>query len=140
MRRFERHPRGGRYGRALRAQLDLRGYPELRPCHRIGRGLRACQYRIHADDAGTRVAGTGIVFNEKTFRYAIPEDASSILPPSEDARADLLETRSSHGPFTCRLDDERVDRAIDAAGPSGMPIHFRFPSDDVPEFVQTFST
>lgn len=82
----------------------------------------------------------GIVFNERTFRYAIPEDASSILPRSEAARADLLEVRSSHGPFTCRLDDERVDRAIDAAGPSGMPIHFRFPSDDVPEFVQTFST
>lgn len=82
----------------------------------------------------------GIVFNEKTFRYAIPEDASSILPRSEDACADLLEVRSSHGPFTCRLDDERVDRAIDAAGPSGMPVRFRFPSDDVPEFVQTFST
>lgn len=82
----------------------------------------------------------GIVFNEKTFRYAIPEDASGILPCSEDARADLLEARSSHGPFTCRLDDELVDRAIDAAGPSGMPVRFRFPSDDVPEFVQTFST
>lgn len=82
----------------------------------------------------------GIVFNEKTFRYAIPEDASGILPRNEDARADLLEARSSHGPFTCRLDDEHVDRAIDAAGPSGTPIHFRFPSDDVPEFVQTFST
>lgn len=82
----------------------------------------------------------GIVFNEKTFRYAIPEDASGILPRNEDARADLLEARSSHGPFTCRLDDERVDRAIDAAGPSGMPVRFRFPSDDVPEFVQTFST
>ena len=82
----------------------------------------------------------GIVFNEKTFRYAIPEDASGILPCSEDARADLLEARSSHGPFTCRLDDELVDRAIDAAGPSGMPVRFRFPSDDVPEFVQIFST
>ena len=82
----------------------------------------------------------GIVFNEKTFRYAIPEDASDILPHSEDARADLLEARSSHGPFTCRLDDERVDRAIDAAGPSGMPVRFLFPSNNIPEFVQTFST
>lgn len=82
----------------------------------------------------------GIVFNEKTFRYAIPEDASGILPHSEDARADLLEARSSHGPFTCRLDDERVDRAIDAAGPSGMPVRFLFPSNNIPEFVQTFST
>lgn len=82
----------------------------------------------------------GIVFNEKTFRYAIPEDASGILPHSEDARADLLEARSSHGPFTCRLDDERVDRAIDAAGPSGMPVRLRFPSNNIPEFVQTFST
>lgn len=82
----------------------------------------------------------GIVFNEKTFRYAIPEDASGILPHSEDARADLLEVRSSHGPFTCRLDDERVDRAIDAAGPSGMPVRLRFPSNNIPEFVQTFST
>lgn len=82
----------------------------------------------------------GIVFNEKTFRYAIPEDASGILPHSEDARADLLEARSSHGPFTCRLDDERVDRAINAAGPSGMPVRLRFPSNNIPEFVQTFST
>ena len=82
----------------------------------------------------------GIVFNEKTFRYAIPEDASGILPHSEDARADLLEARSSHGPFTCRLDDERVDRAIDAARPSGMPVRFRFPSNNIPKFVQTFST
>lgn len=82
----------------------------------------------------------GIVFNEKAFRYAIPEDASGILPHSEDARADLLEARSSHGPFTCRLDDERVDRAIDAAGPSGMPVRFLFPSNNIPEFVQTFST
>lgn len=82
----------------------------------------------------------GIVFNEKTFRYAIPEDASGILPHSKDARADLLEARSSHGPFTCRLDDERVDRAIDAAGPSGMPVRLRFPSNNIPEFVQTFST
>lgn len=82
----------------------------------------------------------GIVFNEKTFRYAIPEDANGILPHSKDARADLLEARSSHGPFTCRLDDERVDRAIDAAGPSGMPVRLRFPSNNIPEFVQTFST
>lgn len=82
----------------------------------------------------------GIVFNEKTFRYAIPEDASGILPHSEDARADLLEARSSHGPFTCRLDDERVDRAIDAAGPSGMPVRLRFPSNNILEFVQAFST
>ncbi len=39
----------------------------------------------------------GIVFNEKTFRYAIPEDASGILPHSEDSRADLLEARQATG-------------------------------------------
>lgn len=82
----------------------------------------------------------GIVFNEKTFRYAILEDANGILPRDEDELANLLETRSSHGPCTCRLDDERVDLAIDAAGNDGLPVRYRFPDGDVPEFIQTFTT
>ena len=81
----------------------------------------------------------GIVFNEKTFRYAIIDDSNGILPANADELADLLETRSGHGPFTCRLGDEAIDMAIDAAGEHGIAVRFDFPRDDVPEFVQTFS-
>ena len=82
----------------------------------------------------------GIVFNEK------PSDT-----PSPKMRAASSHTVKTHVP-TCSkpaqatgllpadFDDERVDRAIDAAGPSGMPVRFLFPSNNIPEFVQTFST
>lgn len=81
----------------------------------------------------------GIVFNEKTFRYAILDDSNGILPADADELANLLEARSGHGPFTCRLGDEAVDMAIDAAGASGIAVRYDFPREDVPEFVRTFS-
>lgn len=82
----------------------------------------------------------GVVFNEKTFRYArFGKQASDITPRDPQALSALLEMRSSHGPFTARLDDEAVDLAIDVAGANGLPLTLAFPEHDAPEFVQTFA-
>ena len=81
----------------------------------------------------------GIVFNEKTFRYAVFDDPAGILPANRKGLSDLLQARSGHGPFTCRLGDELVDMTIDAAGEDGIAVHYNFPKDDAPEFVQTFA-
>lgn len=81
----------------------------------------------------------GVVFNEKTFRYAMFDDPNGVLPANPDELADLLETRSGHGPFTCHLHDEAVDLAIDAAGKRGISVRFDFPKEHIPEFVRTFS-
>lgn len=81
----------------------------------------------------------GVVFNEKTFRYAMFEDEGGILPTSPAVLEELLETRSGHGPFTSRLGDETVDMAIDAAGEDGIAVRYEFPPDGAPEFVQAFS-
>ncbi|OUP10038.1 FAD-binding protein [Collinsella sp. An2] len=72
----------------------------------------------------------GIVFNEKSFRYA------HTTPPISQ---ELLEMRSPYGPFTSRLPSRAVDLVIDAAGENGLPLVYDFPSHDVPEFVRTFS-
>ncbi len=73
----------------------------------------------------------GLVFNEKSFRYAQTQPPLSY---------DLLCLRSTYGPFTSRLTSRAVDFAIDAAGPEGLPLTYQFPTQDVPEFVRTFST
>ncbi len=73
----------------------------------------------------------GIVFNEKSFRYA----RTTPQIPRE-----LLEARSPYGPFTSRLASRAVDLAVDAAGPEGLPLRYEFPREDVPEFVQTFTS
>lgn len=77
-----------------------------------------------------------LVFNEKTWRY-VHFDA----PVDIDAAAlpELLEMRSGYGPFTSRLASRAIDLAIDQAGPKGLPIHYEFPTQNVPEFVQTFA-
>ncbi|MDO4437051.1 MAG: FAD-binding protein [Coriobacteriaceae bacterium] len=82
----------------------------------------------------------GLVFNEKTFRYARFEDPSGLLPLDATVRAKLMETRSGHGPFTSRLGDELVDLAIDSTGRDGIAVQYDFPVGEVPEFVQTFAT
>ena len=79
----------------------------------------------------------GVVFNEKTFRYAVPHES---LDRARYSTADLLEMRSGYGPFTSRLASRAVDFAIDSAGESGWPVTMNYPKDDVPEFVQTFSS
>lgn len=71
----------------------------------------------------------GIVFNEKSFRFALTQPQ---LPH------DLLEMRSGYGPFTSRLPSRAVDLAIDAAGEEGLPLSYRFPEHNAPEFVEEF--
>lgn len=78
-----------------------------------------------------------LVFNEKTWRYVKLDQPVDI---AGDKLGDLLEQRSGYGPFTSRLDSRAIDLAIDQAGAEGLALHYDFPSEDVPEFVQTFAT
>ena len=78
-----------------------------------------------------------LVFNEKTWRYVHVDQPVDI---ADDKLKDLLEQRSGYGPFTSRLASRAIDLAIDQAGPEGLTLHYDFPREDVPEFVQTFAT
>lgn len=79
---------------------------------------------------------SGVVFNEKTFRYVEPVHALAAMDGAERA---LLELRSGHGPFTSRLASRAVDIAIDRAGEAGWKMSYRPPKTDIPEFVETFA-
>lgn len=78
-----------------------------------------------------------LVFNEKTWRYVHIDQPVDI---ADDKLHDLLEQRSGYGPFTSRLASRAIDLAIDQAGTEGLKLHYDFPREDVPEFVQTFAT
>ena len=78
-----------------------------------------------------------LVFNEKTWRYVTFDQPVDIAGEKLD---NLLEQRSGYGPFTSRLDSRAIDLAIDQAGAEGLALHYDFPREDVPEFVQTFAT
>lgn len=78
-----------------------------------------------------------LVFNEKTWRYVKFDQPVEI---DDDKLDDLLEQRSGYGPFTSRLASRAIDLAIDQAGAEGLALHYDFPREDVPEFVQTFAT
>lgn len=78
-----------------------------------------------------------LVFNEKTWRYVHVDQPVDI---ADDKLDDLLEQRSGHGPFTSRLASRAIDLVIDQAGAEGLALHYDFPREDVPEFVQTFAT
>ena len=78
-----------------------------------------------------------LVFNEKTWRYVTFVQPVDIADEKLD---DLLEQRSGYGPFTSRLVSRAIDLAIDQAGAEGLALHYDFPREDVPEFVQTFAT
>lgn len=72
------------------------------------------------------------IFNEKTFRYLRMEGV-----PMEQ---ELLEQRSTHGPFTSRLADRAVDFAIlRHQGEAGLACRYD-PSlgEDTPEFITTY--
>ena len=73
----------------------------------------------------------GVVFNERTFRYARVEGLDA-----PDA-AKLLDERGGHGPFTASLPDRAVDFAIAAAGPRGAAVTYDLP-ETLPEFMQTY--
>lgn len=78
-----------------------------------------------------------LVFNEKTWRYVTFDQTVDIADEKLD---DLLEQRSGYGPFTSRLASRGIDLAIDQAGAEGLALHYDFPRENVPEFVQTFAT
>ena len=78
-----------------------------------------------------------LVFNEKTWRYVKFDRPVDIV---DDKLDDLLEERSGYGPFTSRLASRAIDLTIDQAGAEGLALHYDFPREDVPEFVQTFAT
>lgn len=78
-----------------------------------------------------------LVFNEKTWRYVKFGQPVDI---ADEKLHDLLEQRSGYGPFTSRLASRAIDLAIDQAGAEGLALHYDFPREDVPEFVQTFAT
>ena len=78
-----------------------------------------------------------LVFNEKTWRYVKFYQPVDI---ADDKLDDLLEQRSGYGPFTSRLASRAIDLAIDQAGTEGLALHYDFPREDIPEFVQTFAT
>ena len=78
-----------------------------------------------------------LVFNEKTWRYVKLDQPVDI---TDDKLGDLLEQRSGYGPFTSRLDSRAIDLVIDQAGAEGLALHYDFPREDIPEFVQTFAT
>ena len=77
-----------------------------------------------------------LVFNEKTWRYVKFDQPVDI---ADDKLDNLLEQRSGYGPFTSRLDSRAIDLAIAQAGAEGLALHYDFPREDVPEFVQTFA-
>lgn len=78
-----------------------------------------------------------LVFNEKTWRYVKFDQPVDIADVKLD---NLLEQRSGYGPFTSRLASRAIDLAIDQAGAEGLALHYDFPRENVPEFVQTFAT
>ena len=73
----------------------------------------------------------GVVFNERTFRYARVEGLDA-----PDA-AELLDERGGHGPFTASLPDRAVDFAISTAGARGAAVTYELP-ETLPEFMQTY--
>lgn len=77
-----------------------------------------------------------LVFNEKTWRYVHVDQPVDI---ADDKLDDLLEQRSGYGPFTSRLASRAIDLVIDQAGAEGLALHYDFPREDIPEFVQTFA-
>ena len=78
-----------------------------------------------------------LVFNEKTWRYVKFDQPVDI---ADGKLNDLLEQRSGYGPFTSRLASRAIDLVIDQAGAEGLTLHYDFPREGIPEFVQTFAT
>ena len=78
-----------------------------------------------------------LVFNEKTWRYVKFDQPVDI---ADEKLENLLEQRSGYGPFTSRLASRAIDLVIDQAGAEGLALHYDFPQENVPEFVQTFAS
>ena len=81
----------------------------------------------------------GIIFNEKAWRFMqLPAEVVDQLGgPAETAR--LLDIRSGHGPFTCRLHSKAIDFCIHEAGAAGLTIKPNLGArNQLPEFMQTY--
>lgn len=73
----------------------------------------------------------GVVFNERTFRFARVEGVRG-----PDATR-LLDERGGHGPFSASLADRAVDLAVAAAGARGAGVSYELP-ERLPEFMRTY--
>lgn len=73
----------------------------------------------------------GIVFNEKSFRFARLEGFE------EQNFSHLMTARAGHGPFSASLPDHLVDLAI-ARKSGGAKLSYSLP-DVLPEFMQTYA-
>ena len=90
----------------------------------------------------------GIVFNEKVFRYTqfTTEEGNDAIEEIALQRGitqsceSILESRSLHGPFTCKDNSYLVDSAIDKAGEQGLLARCTLDKNKLPEFVQTYDT
>lgn len=83
------------------------------------------------------------IFNEKTFRFVQMHrmDGSELLP--QDGRTQrLLALRSTHGPFTARLESREIDLALFRAftqDPRGVKVTYSEEIfHDPPEFITTY--
>ena len=83
----------------------------------------------------------GIVFNEKTFRFAnfTYPDGSPLFSQEEQ---ELLDIRSMHGPFTCRLPSYRIDQLLYQSSLDNHPgiqvSYAEAAKSNPPEFVKIY--
>lgn len=77
----------------------------------------------------------GVVFNEKSFRWARVDELERSRP--DDWRK-LLELRSGHGPLSASTGSQVVDLALASAGAEGARLRYEGLPDPLPEFVGSF--
>ncbi|WP_035425437.1 FAD-dependent oxidoreductase [Atopobium fossor] len=77
----------------------------------------------------------GVVFNEKTFKYARVSSLDDM--PLSHISDELLDARSEHGPFSCRLSDAVLDLSIAKQPFNTVRVHYDMPND-IPEFMQSY--
>ncbi len=81
------------------------------------------------------------IFNEKTFRFAkfTTQGQEKLFTQDEET---LLDLRSTHGPFTCRLPSHQIDRKICLAsfrGEDGVEVSYaEAAKNNPPEFIQIY--
>lgn len=118
---------GGLYGRTL-TMPDVSG---TAAAVALAHGARLVNIEFIQIMPGLVSPVGGVVFNERTFRFARLEGFSA---PHERS---LLESRAGHGPFTASLPDHVVDLALAQAGPRGAAVSYALPAR-MPEFMRTY--
>lgn len=82
----------------------------------------------------------GTVFNEKTYRYT-DFFTEPYAPVFTAQQRQLLQERSSYGPYTCRLPSGQIDRIIYKCNQYGTPVFEKYldvPQTETPEFVELY--